>query len=207
MSLALWLSYAAICLLFAATPGPSVILAVGQGIARGFRSSLSLIAGIQLGNAIYFTISAAGLGVVLATSELAFLTLKYAGAAYLVFIGVTTIKDAGNAANFGHGEATSLWRQPFVQGAANQLANPKSILFFGAMFPQFMDYSAPNLLPQFAILGATIVVIDSLALAFYAALAAQGRAYMNGRRSARLRETLSGAALVGVGAAFGLNLA
>ena len=97
MSFELWLAYLAMCFLFAATPGPAVLLTAGQAIARGFGAGMAVILGTQLGNLVYFTLSAAGLGAILVTSETAFMVVKYAGAAYLIWLGLMTIRHARRA--------------------------------------------------------------------------------------------------------------
>lgn len=140
MPLELWLAYVALCFLFAVTPGPAVILTSGQAVARGFRAGFGVVLGTQLGNLVYFFLSAAGLGAILVTSEAAFTIIKYAGAAYLIFLGVHTIRHARKTAEAAADAPLPLWSHPFMQGLLNQLANPKSILFWGALFPQFVDF-------------------------------------------------------------------
>jgi homoserine/homoserine lactone efflux protein len=194
----------AICFLFAATPGPAVLLTAGQAIARGFSAGMGVILGTQLGNLVYFVLSAAGLGAILATSETAFMVIKYAGAAYLIYLGVRTIRNAPRALAPVEPEKVPVWRHPFTQGLLNQLANPKSILFWGAMFPQFVDYRADNLLIQFAILAVTGIIADILVLSSYAAIAARGGRFMASGRRAVWRERISGGALVIVGGALSL---
>ncbi|PWG02935.1 LysE family translocator [Sphingosinicella humi] len=204
MPLELWLAYVALCFLFAATPGPAVLLTAGQAIARGFRAGFGVILGTQLGNLIYFIVSAAGLGAVLIASETAFMVLKYAGAAYLVYLGLRTIWKAKDAATPDSGKRVPVWRHPFMQGLLNQLANPKSILFWGALFPQFVDFRAANLVTQFAILAITGITIDILVLSTYAVVATRGGKFMAAGPLAVWRERISGAALVVVGGALSL---
>jgi homoserine/homoserine lactone efflux protein len=91
-----------------------------------------------------------------------------------------------------------------MQGLLNQLANPKSILFWGALFPQFVDFRADNLLVQFAILAVTGIVADIITLSSYAAIAARGGRFMATGPLAVWRERLSGATLVVVGGALSL---
>lgn len=204
MTLELWLAYVAICFLFAATPGPAVILTAGQAIARGFGAGFGVILGTQLGNLVYFTLSAAGLGAILIASETAFLAIKYAGALYLIYLGLRTIIKAKNALLPDTQERVPVWRHPFMQGLLNQLANPKSILFWGAMFPQFVDFRAESLVPQFAILAVTGISADIIVLSTYAAVAARGGRLMASGPLAVWRERLSGAALIIVGGALSL---
>src|SRR3954453_15146667 len=94
MSFKLWFAYALILFLFSITPGPAVILASSRGAARGFASGMAVVVGIMLGNMLYMALSAAGLGAILLRSESVFLTIKYAGAAYLIFMGLQTLRTA-----------------------------------------------------------------------------------------------------------------
>lgn len=204
MNFELWLTYAGLCILFAATPGPAVILASGQSMARGFRAGIGVILGTQLGNLVYFVLSAAGLGAVLMASETAFLTLKYAGAAYLIYLGGRAIFHARAAANAPDQDNVPIWRHPFMQGLFNQLANPKSVLFWGAMFPQFVDFRGEDLVLQFSVLAATCIILDGVVLAAYAGAAARGGRAMASGPLAIWRERISGAALITVGGALSL---
>ena len=204
MPLELWLAYGALCFLFAVTPGPAVLLTSGQAIARGFPAGFGVVLGTQLGNLTYFVVSAAGLGAVLVASETAFSVLKYAGAAYLIYLGLRAIRHAKAAAQPAGPERVPVWRHPFMQGLLNQLANPKSILFWGALFPQFVNFRADNVAVQFAILAVTAVVVDIMVLSTYAAVAARGGRIMASGPLAVWRERLSGAALIVVGGALSM---
>jgi homoserine/homoserine lactone efflux protein len=204
MPLELWLTYVGMCFLFAATPGPAVILTAGQSVARGFGAGFAVILGTQLGNLFYFIVSAAGLGAILMASENAFTLIKYAGAAYLIYLGVRTVIRAKRAADPEPAEKVPLWRHPFMQGLLNQLANPKSILFWGALFPQFVDFRSGDLILQFAILAATGIFADIIVLSLYGAAAARGGRFMANGPWAIWRERLSGGALILVGGALSL---
>lgn len=204
MPIELWLAYVAMSFLFAVTPGPAALLTAGQAIARGFSAGFAVVLGTQLGNLIYFVISAVGLGAILIASETAFTIVKYAGAAYLIYLGIRTIRNAPKAAVPDEQEKVPVWRHPFMQGLLNQLANPKSILFWGALFPQFVDFRASNLMVQFAILAATGIVADIIVLSAYAAAAARGGRFMATGPLAVWRERVSGTTLVIVGAALSL---
>lgn len=203
MTIELWLAYVAMCFLFAVTPGPAVLLTAGQAIARGFSAGFGVILGTQLGNLIYFIVSAAGLGAILVASETAFMIIKYAGAGYLIYLGLRTIRDAPKAVD-PKDEKLPVWRHPFMQGLLNQLANPKSILFWGALFPQFVDFHAENLIVQFAVLAVTGILADIIVLSAYAAVASRGGRFMARGPLAVWRERISGATLVIVGGALSL---
>ncbi|MGZ8283554.1 MAG: LysE family translocator, partial [Allosphingosinicella sp.] len=196
--------YVFLSFMFAVTPGPAVLLTAGQAIARGFGAGFAVILGTQLGNLVYFIVSAAGLGAILIASETAFTIVKYAGAAYLIFLGVRAIRNARRALEPADTGKVPLWRHPFTQGLLNQLANPKSVLFWGALFPQFVDYRADNVVLQFAILAATGIVADIIVLSAYAVMAERGGRFLAAGPAAVWRELVSGAALVVVGSALSL---
>jgi homoserine/homoserine lactone efflux protein len=183
---------------FAIAPGPAVLLTVSHGMKSGWGASLKAALGVQAGNGIYFLLSALGLGAILSTSETFFHLVKYAGAAYLVYLGLRTIWNAGSAAAPRAGFAGAL-RQPFAQAVLTQLANPKSVLTFGALMPQFID-PAGDLVLQYTLFAAACFVSEVPVLAVYGWLAAQGRRAFVGPRVAVWRERLSGGALVAVGA-------
>lgn len=195
MTLDRWLAYVALLFIVCITPGPAVILTSAQAAARGVRSSLAIIAGVQAGNTIYFLLSALGLGAIIAASETAFLLIKYVGGAYLVFLGVRALLSHSAAAE--DQSTRQEWQRVFLDGFASQLANPKSVLFYVALLPQFI-VPGPDLAWQLLILGVTDVVVEVPILAAYAALAARGGAYVGG---SAWREHLTGSALIAAGAA------
>ena len=189
------LLFAATELLLSATPGPAVLLVVSQGIRRGYRSSTRGAAGILTGNAIYFALSAAGLGALLMASKRVFDVLQIAGAAYLVLIGSkmlikparvdpSAIEDSGSAGSF-------------VQGLFTQLANPKAIVFFTALLPQFVDPAKPIAI-QFLVLGVISIVVELPVLLLYGYAADRGRARYG--KHAPLFERLAGTCLIAAGA-------
>ncbi len=189
-------AFAATQLMFAFAPGPAVLLTVSHGMRGGWRASLKAALGVQLGNGVYFLLSAFGLGALLQASEALFHAVKWAGAAYLVWLGWKTLRSAGEPGAEG---ALPLAARPFSQAVLTQLANPKSVLFFGALMPQFIDPAAP-LLPQYVLFGAICVATELPVLAAYGALAAQGRRWGARPWVARWRDRISGVLLMGVGA-------
>ena len=172
-----------------------MLLVVSQGIRRGYRSSTRAAAGILTGNAIYFALSAAGLGALLMASKRVFDVLQIAGAAYLVLIGSkmlikparvdpSAIEDSGSAGSF-------------VQGLFTQLANPKAIVFFTALLPQFVDPAKPIAI-QFLVLGVISIVVELPVLLLYGYAADRGRARYG--KHAPLFERLAGTCLIAAGA-------
>jgi homoserine/homoserine lactone efflux protein len=181
------------------TPGPAVLLVVSQGIRRGFRSSTRGAAGILTGNAIYFALSAAGLGALLLASKRVFDILQIAGAAYLALLGLKMLIKPSRVEDrvpeeipeeVGHAGS-------FVQGLVTQLANPKAIVFFTALLPQFVDPTRPVAL-QLIVLGVISIVVELPVLLLYGFAADRGRARYG--KHALLFERLAGACLIAAGA-------
>jgi homoserine/homoserine lactone efflux protein len=197
----LWLGFAATQLAFALTPGPAVLLVSSQAMSRGTGAGIAAAAGVQTGNGIYLALSALGLGAVLETSEQAFTFVKYAGAAYLVFLGLRTLWRARHIPAEGFADShVPLWERSYIQGTIKQLANPKSVLFFGALLPQFVGPDHANF-ATFVLLGLTCVIIELPILAGYAWIAGRGGVLFQSKTQLVWRERLSGCALVAVGAA------
>jgi homoserine/homoserine lactone efflux protein len=196
VSLSHLLLFAATELLLSLTPGPAVLLVVSQGIRRGFRSSTRGAAGILTGNAIYFALCAAGLGALLLASKRVFDLLQIAGAAYLALLGMKMLLFRGR---IDESVATTDTRTAgsFMQGLLTQLANPKAIVFFTALLPQFVDATRPVAL-QFVILGAISIVVELPVLLLYGYAADRGRARYG--RHAPLFTRLAGACLIAAGA-------
>ena len=179
-----------------AIPGPTILLVVGQSLGAGRRNALPLVAGVALGDLTAMALSLAGLGALLATSAAAFAALKWAGAAYLVWLGVRLWRAPVEAGAPPPPDARRALRQAFAVTALN----PKGIAFFVAFVPQFLDPSLP-FLPQAALLVATFVGLGALNAALYALLA--GRASGAATRPAvrRWLNRAGGSVLVGAGLA------
>jgi homoserine/homoserine lactone efflux protein len=193
------LAFAATNLLFAFSPGPAVLLTVSHGMKGGVRDAAKVALGVQAGNGVYFALSALGLGAVLQASEALFHAVKWIGAAYLVFLGVRTWRNARKNAQAGIAANGASGNRPFAQAVLTQLANPKAVLFFGALMPQFIDPNAA-LLPQYLVFGLICFVTEVPVLVGYGWLAAQGGKLSRSERVALWRERVCGGLLMGVGA-------
>ena len=161
-----WLLYVTTTLVFMSTPGPSHLLMLSTSMANGFRRSLATAAGDLTANAIQIVLAGFGLAAVVTASQHGLTIVKWLGVAYLVWIGLRQVwrsfrDDPGGAAS-PPASLKSLWLRGFVTSGSN----PKAIVFFAALFPQFLD-PGHALGPQIAILGATFIVIDAAFLAFY----------------------------------------
>jgi homoserine/homoserine lactone efflux protein len=197
-----WIFFAVTETLLCLTPGPAVLFVLSHGLARGAGSSLWASAGILAGNTFYFILTALGLGTILLASHQVFLVIKYVGAGYLVYLGIRTMMSSEPAvereATAGGQVVSQDWRT-LSRGFALQVANPKALIFFAALLPQFIN-PASAIAPQVAILGTTSVAIEFLVLAAYGRLAARAAALAHQPRFVALTNRISGGMLVAAGA-------
>lgn len=196
MTLHTWLAFLLVAIGFSLIPGPAVVTVISAALRGGFRVSLAVNAGVVVGDAVFVSASALGLGALLVASQPLFLAVKWLGIAYLAYLGVRALLTRGQAYAF---DAPGAGGRAFRLGLTTQLANPKIVLFFGALLPQFVDPARPVAL-QFAILGATFVVVDALVFAAYGALAHRARTWLRSPRAMRVTSRISGAAMLGVAA-------
>jgi len=184
-------------------PGPAVLYVVSQGLRRGSGDAHSSALGILMANGLYFAASGTGLGALLAASGRIFSVVKWAGAGYLLCLGVATFfrRTALPAGDDASEPLPRGGRTCFVRGLLLQLANPKALLFFVAILPQFLDRSRP-VLPQVLIFGATSIVMEFVVLAAYGVAAGRAARVATTPRFATATSRVSGTLLVG--AALGL---
>ena len=181
------------------TPGPAVLFVVSEALSRGRRASIGAAVGILGANVAYFALSATGLGALLLASYEAFSLVRWLGAGYLIWLGVrafiggTAPRSAGAAHD---GAAHRSW----VSGFVLQAANPKALLFFVALLPQFID-PAGSIATQVMVLGTTSVVIELVVLLAYGAVAGRCHALPLNPRYARLADRAAGTMLVTAGIA------
>jgi len=195
MSLQVYLAYVAACVALAILPGPIVTLVIANGLRYGTRAALTNIAGAQLGLVIIIGIIAVGLTSLMATMGYWFEWVRFAGAAYLVWLGIKLVRSSGEMS------ATEAPPPPrggfFLQGFLVLLSNPKVLVFFGAFIPQFVDMTQDHL-PQVVLLGATFTVIAALSDGTYALLAGRAGKLLSAQR-VRLVSRISGGFMIGGG--------
>jgi homoserine/homoserine lactone efflux protein len=199
MLLSNWLVFCSVALLATFSPGPAVLLAISNSVAKGPRRALICSLGNALGLFLVSGIAMAGMGVLLATSASAFTVLKLAGAGYLVYLGVRQWRQQGSSFSTANVAPTpsAAWRL-FGQGISVALTNPKGILFFSALFPQFLTQDAP-LIDQFVVLTTTFAICAMISHTFYALLAHKLRGQFSSPRRARLFNRVSGGIFVLLG--------
>ncbi len=196
MSLQVYLAFVAACIALALLPGPVVTLMIGNGLRYGTRAALTNLLGVQTGLMIVIGIVAVGLTSLMATMGYWFDWVRFAGAAYLVWLGIRLIRFPV--------EGVKVDTPPppprggfFLQGLVVLLSNPKVLVFFGAFIPQFMDMNRDHV-SQVTLLGVTFMVIAGMTDAVYALLAGRARLLFSARRT-RLLSRLSGGVMIGGG--------
>lgn len=160
-------AYIALVIAISLAPGPNVLFVMTQSAWRGWRAGFFAATGIECANAIYVFCSAVGLAGLIAASGAAFEIIKWAGAAYLAWLGFQTIRSSFKAAGPAPEPATETSRRAFRDGFVVALGNPKTILFFLALFPQFIDPEKPIWL-QSLVLGVLCIAIDFVVQLAYA---------------------------------------
>lgn len=202
MSFETWLLYVGTVLVFMSTPGPSHLLMLSVSMSNGFRRSLATAAGDLSANALQILLAGLGLAAVITGSRYGFVIIKWAGVSYLIWVGVRQILNAGRQGDGAAGKPASL-RVLWFRGFVTSAANPKAVVFFAALFPQFLDPTA-SLAPQIAVLGVTYIVVDGCFLSAYG----KGASWLAQRLVSRQRvwvDRLAGASLVAAAVLLGLR--
>ncbi|WP_251977341.1 LysE family translocator [Salinicola avicenniae] len=205
MELAVWLTYLGVIAALILFPGPVALLCMHHGLRHGRRRALATVVGGALASLALMALSSLGLGAILATSETAFLVLKALGAAYLIYLGIQawrapaepmTTTDTEEAAPGG---TRSPWRL-FTKGFTVGISNPKDLLFFGALFPNFIDLGQPQW-SQFAILALTWLAVDLATMTTYASVGSTVSRWFGTPRRVRLFNRTTGGLFMVAGGA------
>jgi homoserine/homoserine lactone efflux protein len=174
MTFKTWLLFLVMEAALSLTPGPAVIYVVSQGARGALRRTLPAVAGILSANGVYFALSATSLGAIIAASGRFFVIAKWLGAAYLIYLGLKVLLSTHSAKSVTLSDAPAGrerdWRNVYLGALTLQLANPKALLFFLALLPQFIDPAKP-VVTQMLILAATSMVPEFCILTGYGWLA------------------------------------
>lgn len=199
MTFETWLAFSGASLVLLLIPGPTILLVMSYALGQGWRVALPMAAGVALGDFTAMTLSMLGIGALLVTSATTFTVLKWAGAAYLVWLGIKLFR-AGGALEARAETNPSSWLKMLSHAWLVTALNPKSITFFVAFLPQFLDPKQP-LLPQMVIFETTFLIL-AFANAFgYALVAARARDVFRQPSAIRLFNRIGGGLLVGAGIA------
>ena len=199
------LAFALASLVLIAIPGPSVLFVIGRSLALGRKGGLLSVLGNALGMVPQIVAVAMGVGIVVAQSMVLFTIIKFAGAAYLAYLGIQAIRHRGGTTTAGRVPPSStsrMLREGFLVGATN----PKSIVFFVAVLPQFVDYQAGSIPLQLATLGAVFLVIALVSDSIWALAAGTARQWF--ARSPKRVSALSaagGVMMIGLGGTLALT--
>ncbi|WP_338620035.1 LysE family translocator [Paludibacterium sp. THUN1379] len=198
MTLNIWLLFVTTTFFVSATPGPNMLLAMTHGIHYGVRATFITCLGLMAGLLLYILVSAAGLGALLSTSPRLFTAITWLGAAYLVYLGIRTWRAAPVTPSERRDNQTLNALQRFRHGFLVALSNPKAVIFFTALFPQFMNPQRAQL-PQLLILTASFYLIEAGWQFVYASGGARLSGWLQSARHIRLVNRLSGGAFVCAG--------
>jgi threonine/homoserine/homoserine lactone efflux protein len=179
-------------------PGPAVLYVVVQGAEQGRRVGLASVAGIHLGTLVHVFAATVGLSALIVASAVAFSVVKYAGAVYLIYVGVRKLRGRDDP-KLEPGEQRVSYRRAFVRGSVVNVLNPKTALFFLALLPQFVDPDRGGVWSQALVLGMIFVALGLVTDSLYALAAGTVGGFLRRRR--RGMRYGSGLVFVGLGAA------
>ncbi|WP_415882967.1 LysE family translocator [Neptuniibacter sp. QD37_6] len=201
MTLEIWFYYVIAVLVLTASPGPSSLLCMTKGVQFGLKKGVYTALGSLTAITIILSLSFTGLGVIIASSELVFSIIKWVGACYLIYLGIKafTSKQSSYETSQSNDEGKTDWRSHYLSGFIVGASNPKAIVFFTALFPQFIN-PADNLFSQYLIFASTFVVLELSWLLFYTYLGSKSSDWLLAEGRAKLFNRLTGGVFVGAGA-------
>jgi threonine/homoserine/homoserine lactone efflux protein len=199
MTIETWLAFAAATAVLLVIPGPTILLVVSYALGRGMRTALPVAAGVALGDFTAMTLSMLGLGALLATSALLFTALKWIGAAYLIWLGVRLWRAGGALQATPRDDMATPARMLGHAWIVTAL-NPKSITFFVAFLPQFIDPHG-DFGQQMLIFEATFVSLAFANAVGYALVASRARGLIRSPRAVGIFNRIGGSLLIGAGLA------
>ncbi|MCB0155652.1 MAG: LysE family translocator [Anaerolineae bacterium] len=198
MTFALWLTFTLAAGTLIAIPGPTNVMVMACGLRHGTKPALSTVFGIVPGVMSAMLLSFLGLGAILATSSHLFELMKWAGAIYLVYLGIKQWRSEPALVDAELAQPQSSGRAIIGQAFTVTFLNPKGIIFYIAFMPQFIAPNAP-VLPQLLLLGATFIALVFPINTAYALLAGNMRRFIQNQRTLRWMNRTGGAMLVGAG--------
>jgi threonine/homoserine/homoserine lactone efflux protein len=199
VSIETWLAFAAASTVLLIIPGPTILLVISYALGQGMRTALPVAIGVALGDFTAMTLSMLGLGALLVASSLLFTALKWAGAAYLVWLGIQLWRAGGTldaAPRSDHAPAFRMLAHAWLVTALN----PKSLTFFVAFLPQFIDQGA-NFWTQMLIFEATFLLLAFANATGYGLVASRARRLVGSARAVGLFNRIGGTLLIGAGLA------
>ena len=185
MTLARYGAFAVTALVVLLIPGPAVLYVAGRGIDQGRRAGVLSGLGLGVGNLVQVAAAVAGLSAIIAASAVAFSAVKYAGAAYLIYLGIRRWRAGDLVFDLDRAPDPVPLRRVFLEGVVVNVLNPKTALFFLTFLPQFVDPAAGGVTAQLALLGVTFAALGVVTDSGYGLLGARLGPWLRSRRSAR----------------------
>ena len=198
MSLETWLAYTLVTTTFLLIPGPTLLLVISYSLFRGRSTILALVFGVGLGDMTAIILSFLGVGMLLQTVATAFYFLKWLGAAYLIWLGIKMWRSASQPVEISEQAKNRDWWEIFRNAYVTTALNPKSIVFFLAFMPQFMEPDLP-FISQALVLGGTFFVLAIMSVVSYALLASYAGQQLSLPSFQRWTQRLGGGLLIGAG--------
>ena len=198
MTLTTWITFFLACWAISLSPGPGAIASMSAGLNYGFRRGYFMVFGLILGIWTLVGIVVAGLGAIIAASNTAFMVLKFLGAAYLVWIGISQWRASDKPLVAATDAPVRSRKELIVRGWAINATNPKGVVFMAAVVPNFIDLSHP-LIPQYLIIMASLSATDLVVMAGYVALASRVLRALNEPHHVRLMNRCFGGLFVVAG--------
>jgi homoserine/homoserine lactone efflux protein len=200
VDLSVWITYFIATLILSITPGPGVFSSISSGLHHGFRLGLWNGVGMQAANVLMVIFVSLGLGALLLASETLFSVVKWAGVAYLIYLGIVTWRAPAKGFEEDRDDHETTARGVFMRGFWVNATNPKGIIFFAAILPQFIDTARPQL-AQYAIFAVTTFAVDLVIMMVYTALAAKVLRVMQDQSKLKWVNRTLGGAFIAAGVA------
>ena len=204
MPLENWLAYTFVTATFLLIPGPTILLVISYSLIRGRQAVFALLLGVGLGDIVAMILSFIGVGLLLQTVTIAFQFLKWIGAAYLILLGIKMWRSASESMELSAITDKKVWHAIMANAFVITALNPKSIVFFLAFLPQFINSEKP-FITQSLILGSTFLVLAIISVLFYSMLASFTGQQMQLSLIHRWTNRIGGSLLIGAGGMIAFN--
>jgi threonine/homoserine/homoserine lactone efflux protein len=202
VSIELWIAFVVASAIVLVIPGPTILTVIGYSVTQGRRVNLPLVLAVALGDSTAAVASLFGLGALLAASAFWFTVVKWVGGTYLIYLGIKSLRAGATSAGVISLEPSITRRRVFANTYVVTALNPKSVIFFVAFLPQFIDHSA-NVTRQLTVLAVTFVVMAAINATLYAVFAASARRLLTSPRAQR-RFNMAGGSLLTAAGVWGL---
>ena len=200
MTFEAWFYYLLTILVLTSTPGPSILFSVSNGLNGGIKKAFFGALGGTTAITIIMTLSFTGMGVVIMASDIAFNIIKWIGVAYLIYLGLSAILSKDESFFVGSkAQKKQSYKATYISGFIVGASNPKAILFFTALFPQFIEPTAP-LWPQFLVLSLTFITLEMTWLMVYAYFSSKALPWLQVKGRAKTVNRITGSLFVTAGA-------